>query len=73
LLHSTGCSFDPNILEICQEGCFNDFLVKFEDGSSPVKNKVTGAKNRKKLVNTLVAAVLIQISWKFVRKVVLMS
>jgi hypothetical protein len=24
-LHSSGCSFDPNILEICQEGCFDDF------------------------------------------------
>jgi hypothetical protein len=24
-LHSTGCSFDSNILEICQEGCFDDF------------------------------------------------
>jgi hypothetical protein len=23
-LHSSGCSFDPNILEICQEGCFDD-------------------------------------------------
>jgi hypothetical protein len=38
LLHSSGCSFDPYILENCQEGCFDDFLVKFEDGSSPVKN-----------------------------------
>jgi hypothetical protein len=46
-------------------------LVKFEDGSCPVKNKVTGAKNRKILL-TLLAAVLIQIFWKFVRKVVLM-
>jgi hypothetical protein len=23
--HSSGCSFDPNILEICQEDCFDDF------------------------------------------------
>jgi hypothetical protein len=22
--HSNGCSFHPNILEICQEGCFDD-------------------------------------------------
>jgi hypothetical protein len=36
--HSSGCSFEPNILEICQENCFDDFLVKFEDWSCSVKN-----------------------------------
>jgi hypothetical protein len=36
--HSSGCSSDPNILDICQEGFFDDFKVKFEYGSSPVKN-----------------------------------
>jgi hypothetical protein len=39
---------------------------------NPVKNEVTGAKNKKNLVNTLVAAVLMKIFWKLVRKVVLM-
>jgi hypothetical protein len=24
-LHSSGCSFDPDIIEICQDGCFDDF------------------------------------------------
>jgi hypothetical protein len=24
-LNSSGCSFRTNILEICQEGCFDDF------------------------------------------------
>jgi hypothetical protein len=32
----------------------------------------SNAKTKKKLVNTLVAAVLIQVAWKSVRKVVLM-
>jgi hypothetical protein len=36
--HSSGCSFDPNILEIDQDGRFDDFLVKFDNGSPRVKN-----------------------------------
>jgi hypothetical protein len=36
------------------------------------KTRSQELKIEKKLVNTLVAAVLIQIFWKFVRKVVLM-
>jgi hypothetical protein len=35
---SSGCSFDSNILETSQEGCFNDFWVKCKDWSCPVKN-----------------------------------
>jgi hypothetical protein len=37
--HSSGCSFDPKILKIDQEGCFDDFYVKFDYGSSGAKNR----------------------------------
>jgi hypothetical protein len=47
---SSGCRFYPNVLEICQESCFDDFPDRIENGLSPIKNKVTGAKNRKSLL-----------------------
>jgi hypothetical protein len=47
LFNTSDCNFDLNILDIWQEGCFHDYKVKFEYGSSPVKSYVTEAKNRK--------------------------
>jgi hypothetical protein len=36
--HSSGCSFDPNIMEINQEGLFDIIEVIFEYELSLVKN-----------------------------------
>jgi hypothetical protein len=36
--HASGCSIDSNILQICQECCFDDFWVKCYDWPCLVKN-----------------------------------
>jgi hypothetical protein len=45
--HSSGHSFYSIIIKLCQHACLGNCSDDFEHGSSRMKNKVTGAKNRK--------------------------
>jgi hypothetical protein len=49
---------------------FIDSSNEFENGSSRMKNKVTGAKNRKHLVNNIAVTFFTQSSSNFVRMLV---
>jgi hypothetical protein len=67
--YSNSYCFAPNILEIGQKGCFHDLYVSLlVIWNQKLGN--TAQELQKNLVDSLGPIVFIQISWKSVRKIV---